>query len=140
MNSSTKKKCFVPLQSPLLAGIMRESNNRHVRLTAACSRISILDSRACGAVVHVVERVLAPPKASVMEHLEGDEDFSIFTKMLHDTGLNETLTEEGPFTVLAPSNHVFHALPEVELQEVQNNLEMQDQLVKQHIIKGVCFT
>ncbi|KAK8404402.1 hypothetical protein O3P69_007594 [Scylla paramamosain] len=122
-------------RSPLLAGLVRDSNNRHVRLTAACSRISILDSRACGAVVHVVERVLAPPKASVMEHLEDDEDFSIFTKMLQDTGVNETLVEEGPFTVLAPSNHVFHALPEMELQEVLNDVELQDQLVKQHIIK-----
>lgn len=122
-------------RSPLLAGLVRESGHRYVRLTAGCSRISTLDSRACGAVVHVVERLLAPPKATVMDHLEADEDFSIFTRMLRDTGVNETLVGEGPFTVLAPSDHVFNALPEMELRHVMDNIELQDRLVKQHVIK-----
>ncbi len=108
-----------------------------MRLTAGCSRISTLDSRACGAVVHVVERLLTPPKPTVLDHLEADEDFSIFTKMIHDTGLNETLAGEGPFTVLAPSDHVFNALPDFELRELMGDRDMQEKLVKQHVLKGV---
>ncbi|KAG0696672.1 Transforming growth factor-beta-induced protein ig-h3 [Chionoecetes opilio] len=122
-------------RSPLLAGLVRETGHRYVRLTAGCSRISTLDARACGAVVHVVERLLSPPKTSVMDHLEADEDFSIFTKMVHDTGMSETLVGEGPFTVLAPSDHVFNALPNMELEQVLHSAEVQERLVKQHIIK-----
>ncbi|XP_050737011.1 periostin-like isoform X2 [Eriocheir sinensis] len=122
-------------RSPLLAGLVRETGHRYMRLTAGCSRISTLDSRACGAVVHVVERLLTPPKPTVLDNLEADEDFSIFTKMIHDTGLNETLSGEGPFTVLAPSNHVFNALPDFELRELMGDRDMQEKLVKQHVLK-----
>lgn len=73
----------VPLQSPLLSGLI-SMGRRHpsVRMTAGCSHVSALDSRACGAVVHVVEKMLVVPKVNVMDLLESNEDFSIFTKML----------------------------------------------------------
>lgn len=53
-----------------------------MKVTAGCSRVSVLDQRACGAVVHIVERLLALPKESVMDHLEDSNKFSIFTQML----------------------------------------------------------
>ncbi|KAG7158339.1 Periostin-like 2 [Homarus americanus] len=122
-------------RSPLLAGVLGNGNRHHVRLTAGCSRVTTLDSRACGAVVHVVEKMLKMPKNSVMQHLEEDEDFSIFTSMLKDTGLNETLSGEGPFTVLAPSDHVFRTLPELELRKILEDKELQEALIKQHVLK-----
>ncbi|XP_071520134.1 transforming growth factor-beta-induced protein ig-h3-like [Panulirus ornatus] len=122
-------------RSPLLSGLIEINGHRNVRLTAGCSRVSVLDSRACGAVVHVVEKMLVVPKNNVMQHLEADEDFSIFTKMLKDTGLNETLSEEGPFTVLAPSDHVFRTLPDMELSQIMEDKDLQEILIKQHVLK-----
>ncbi|KAK8753712.1 hypothetical protein OTU49_001192 [Cherax quadricarinatus] len=122
-------------RSPILSGVLGTNGRRHVRLTAGCSRVSILDSRACGAVVHIVEKMLKMPKTSVMQHLEEEDNFSIFTKMLQDTGLNETLSEKGPFTVLAPTDHVFKTLPEMELEQILEDEELQKLLIKQHVLK-----
>ncbi|KAK3851844.1 hypothetical protein Pcinc_041537 [Petrolisthes cinctipes] len=119
-------------RSPLLAGL---GGGRGVRVTAGCSRVSVLDQRACGAVVHIVERLLALPKESVMNHIQDNDRFSIFTKMLKDTGMDETLRGEGPFTVLAPSDHVFRTLPEAELNHVLENVELQRDLVQQHVLQ-----
>ncbi|XP_063600232.1 transforming growth factor-beta-induced protein ig-h3-like [Penaeus indicus] len=129
-------------RSPLLSGLI-SMGRRHpnMRMTAGCSHVSALDSRACGAVVHVVEKMLVVPKINVMDLLEMNEDFSIFTKMLKDTGLNETLVEDGPFTVLAPSDHVFRILPEEELNHLLEDQELQQQLVTQHIMEEhLCCT
>lgn len=122
-------------RTPLLTGLFRNGGRRSVRMTAACSPVSTLDSRACGAVVHIVEKLFVVPKESVMHHLEANEDFSIFTELLKNTGMNNTLVEEGPFTVLAPSDHVFRALPKVELDQIKEDSELQELLVKQHILK-----
>ncbi|XP_045614793.1 transforming growth factor-beta-induced protein ig-h3 [Procambarus clarkii] len=122
-------------RSPILSGVLGTNGRRHVRLTAGCSRVSVLDSRACGAVVHIVEKMLKMPKTSVMQHLEEEENFSIFTKMLQNTGLNETLSEEGPFTVLAPTDHVFRTLPDMELKQILEDVDLQKLLIKQHVLK-----
>ncbi|XP_042873732.1 periostin-like [Penaeus japonicus] len=129
-------------RSPLLSGLIN-MGRRHpnMRVTAGCSHVSALDSRACGAVVHVVEKMLVVPKINVMELLDSNEDFSIFTKMLKDTGLNETLVEDGPFTVLAPSDYVFRILPEDELNMLLEDQELQKQLITQHIMEEhLCCT
>lgn len=55
---------------------------------------------------------------------------------LQDTGLGDTLKEEGPFTVLAPSDHIFRALPQIELQHLLENQDLQETLIKQHVLKG----
>lgn len=57
-------------------------------------------------------------------------------KHTQDTGMDETLRGDGPFTVLAPSDHVFRTLPEAELTHLQDNLELQRDLVQQHILQG----
>ncbi|KAK7082117.1 hypothetical protein SK128_015083 [Halocaridina rubra] len=128
-------------RTPLLAALMRHGGSQGIRMTAGCSPVSTLDSRACGAVVHIVEKLFVVPKESVMHHLESKEDFSIFTEFLKNTGLNNTLTEEGPFTVLAPSDHVFRALPKFELDHIRDNPEVQELLIKQHVLKEhICCT
>ena len=53
-----------------------------------------------------------------------------------NTGVNETLVEEGPFTVLAPSDHVFNMLPKIEFDHLMENPELQEQLVKLHVLRG----
>ncbi|XP_066990165.1 transforming growth factor-beta-induced protein ig-h3-like [Macrobrachium rosenbergii] len=127
-------------RTPLLTGlILGPGGRRSVRLTAGCSPVSTLDSRACGAVVHVVERLFVIPQETVMDHLEDSGDFSIFTQMVKKTGVNETLVQEGPFTVLAPSDHVFRTLPKNELDHLMEDTDLQEQLVKLHVLnEHVC--
>ena len=53
-----------------------------VKVVAGCAEVSTLDSRACGAVVHVVEKFLQLPKKNIIESLESDPEFSIFHTMI----------------------------------------------------------
>ena len=49
---------------------------------------------------------------SIVAIAQGDERFSTLVTALTAAGLVETLQGEGPFTVFAPTNSAFEALPE----------------------------
>ena len=51
-------------------------------MTAGCSKISDMDNRACGGVVHVIDQLLDVPKQSLIERLEAEETFSIFSQII----------------------------------------------------------
>ncbi|WP_298497490.1 fasciclin domain-containing protein [uncultured Maritimibacter sp.] len=49
---------------------------------------------------------------TIAEIAAGNEDFSTLMAAVEAAGLGETLAGEGPFTVFAPTNDAFAALPE----------------------------
>ena len=51
--------------------------------------------------------ITVPPGANVLQIIQGNDDFSEFARGLDCTGLESVLGEEGPLTVLAPSNQAF---------------------------------
>ena len=64
--------------------------------------------------------------------------FNTLAAALEAAGLVETLQEEGPFTVFAPTDDAFAALPEGKLQELLLP-ENKDQLIKiltYHVVAG----
>jgi len=107
-----------------------------VLMTAACGAVSLQqESRACGASVHVVEALLLPPRHSVTQHLQATPEFSIFAKIINESSLAEELSGAGPFTVLAPTDHVFKTLPQSELDSLLEDEQLKDELVKRHVLK-----
>ncbi|MCV3272941.1 fasciclin domain-containing protein [Roseobacter sinensis] len=54
----------------------------------------------------------AAPAADIVEIASGDERFSTLVAAVSAAGLVETLQRPGPFTVYAPVNDAFAALPE----------------------------
>ncbi len=74
------------------------------------------DIEASNGVIHVIDAVLLPPAAeptaSIAEIAAGDPNFSTLVAALDAAGLVETLAGEGTFTVFAPTNDAFAALPE----------------------------
>ena len=76
------------------------------------------DIEATNGVIHVIDGVLLPPAdeaaeptASIAEIAAGDPNFSTLVAALDAAGLVETLAGEGDFTVFAPTNDAFAALP-----------------------------
>lgn len=66
------------------------------------------------------------------------ENLSTLVKAIQAAGLVETLKSEGPFTVFAPSNEAFAALPDGTLESLLME-ENKDQLVKiltYHVVPG----
>jgi uncharacterized surface protein with fasciclin (FAS1) repeats len=48
---------------------------------------------------------------TIVDVAAGNEDFSTLVQLVTDAGLAETLSGEGPFTVFAPTNAAFAAVP-----------------------------
>lgn len=67
-----------------------------------------------------------------------NDSFKVLTAALKAAGLTETLAGEGPFTVFAPNDEAFGALPQEALQQLMQP-ENKDILVKiltYHVIPG----
>jgi len=78
-----------------------------VMLNGSSSVISA-DIEASNGVVHVIDEVILPP--SVVDIATTNPNFSILVEALAKADLVGALTEEGPFTVFAPTNAAFEAL------------------------------
>lgn len=83
------------------------------------------------------EEAMGEP-ATIVEVAAGNEDFSTLVAAVEAGDLVETLSGEGPFTVFAPTNEAFEALPEGVLDALLLE-ENQDTLVKiltYHVVAG----
>lgn len=116
----------------------------NVRLNDAVNVVTT-DIEASNGVIHVIDGVLLPPAEesaaptqSIAEIAAADPNFSTLVAALQAAGLAETLAGEGNFTVFAPTNDAFAALPEgtVEalLADPQGDLT---QILLYHVVDGV---
>lgn len=83
--------------------------------------------------------VYPTPLESIPVELETYSDgFSTFMTALKASGLNQTLSGKGPFTVFAPTNEAFAALPRGTLSRLlqPENRAALSQLLKHHIVVG----
>ena len=64
--------------------------------------------------------------------------FRILLRALDAAGLNDTLKETGPFTILAPLDEAFIKIPETKLHDLfrSENRESLRTLLRHHIIAG----
>ena len=74
----------------------------------------------------------------IVDIAAGNEDFSTLVAAVQAAGLVDTLKGDGPFTVFAPTNAAFAALPEGTVETLLKP-ENKDQLVKvltYHVVPG----
>ncbi|MGJ8632574.1 MAG: fasciclin domain-containing protein [Luteolibacter sp.] len=77
-------------------------------------------------------------KKNIVEIASEADDFSTLVAAVKAAGLAETLSGEGPFTVFAPTNAAFEALPEGTVAELLKP-ENKDKLVAiltYHVVPG----
>jgi transforming growth factor-beta-induced protein len=89
-----------------------------------------VDVLASNGTVHTVAGLLTLPvqqnallqtnTATLDTILMSDPDYSLFVALLEHTGLLNTLSVEGSFTVFVPRNEALAALPEETLTQLQN--------------------
>merc|ERR1739838_1156553 len=76
------------------------------------------DNLASNGVAHIIDGVLLPPaglgdtKPNIVELAQSVDDLSTLVAAVVADDLVETLSSPGPFTVFAPTNEAFGALPE----------------------------
>ncbi|KAJ4428398.1 hypothetical protein ANN_24418 [Periplaneta americana] len=104
------------------------------RATAQCARLINFDNRACGGVIHEVDKLLVPPSGSILELIERGDNYTLLRKIMKGTGLEEELNGEGPFTFLAPPDSALYKLEEEDLKILTEDKHLAERVLRQHIL------
>jgi len=97
------------------------------------------DINCTNGVIHVINAVLEPPgtpKYTIYQTLNRSGMFGTLVTALDATALNETLNGTGLYTVFAPTERAFAALPAGELDALFNDTAALDEILRYHIIDG----
>ena len=94
---------------------------------------------ACGSDSNEAEETPTEEAAEVgtiVEVAAGNPDFSTLVAAVEAAGLVDTLSGEGPFTVFAPTNEAFDALPEglVEALLLPENVDALTAVLTYHVV------
>jgi phosphate binding protein len=90
-------------------------------------------------LVAVLAIALVPARAqmqSIVEIAAGNEDFSTLVELVTAAGLVDALSGEGPFTVFAPTNDAFAAVPESVLAFLAANPDALTAVLTYHVVPG----
>jgi len=75
------------------------------------AQVTVADIPADNGIVHVINAVLLPPRITVVDIIVNSEDHNTLEAAVIAADLVETLQGDGPFTVFAPTDDAFAALP-----------------------------
>ena len=73
---------------------------------------------------------------NIVEIAAGNEDFSTLVSLVEAAGLVETLSGEGAFTVFAPTNEAFAALPTAVVDYIVANPALLTSILTYHVVDG----
>ncbi len=102
------------------------------------STVTATDIKASNGVIHVIDTVIMPETKNVVEVAKGAESFNTLLAAVDAAGLTSALVGEGPFTILAPTDEAFAALPAGTVQNLlkpENRATLQA-ILKYHVIPG----
>jgi transforming growth factor-beta-induced protein len=124
-------------EADTLAGqpVMIQVMNGEVMIDDA--RVIITDIEASNGVIHVIDAVLLP-RPDIIETAEADGRFTTLLAALEAAGLTEALQGDGPFTVFAPTDDAFEALPEGTVATLlqPENLDQLTGILLYHVVEG----
>ena len=112
----------------------------------AIAAASVLLLSACGSdgstsdttVAATDETEMTTEAGTIVEVAQGNESFSTLVAAITAAGLGDALSGEGPFTVFAPTNEAFEALPAGLLEKLllPENKEVLATILKYHVVTG----
>ncbi|MBK9121977.1 MAG: phosphate ABC transporter substrate-binding protein PstS family protein [Chloroflexi bacterium] len=77
---------------------------------------------------------------NIVELAASNPDLSTLVSLVEAAGLVETLSGEGPFTVFAPTNDAFAALPDFVVEYVTSNPEVLTAVLTYHVVAGAAVS
>ncbi len=99
------------------------------------AKVIITDIDASNGVIHVIDAVLIPPE-DIVDVASGDDRFETLVTALQAADLVETLQGEGPFTVFAPTDDAFDALPAGTLDSLLADIPALTDVLLYHVVSG----
>jgi len=112
------------------------ANKRGV--TVGGAMVTMTDIECSNGVIHVIDTVMMPSTKNVVETAVAAGNFTTLAAALGAADLVDTLQGEGPFTVFAPTDEAFAALPKgtVESLLLPENLGMLTDILTFHVTAG----
>ena len=101
------------------------------------AQVIVADIVADNGVVHVIDAVLLPPAPqsnSVYDIVANSLDHNILQIGIDTCGLTSTLQGAGPFTLFAPTDAAFNALPQGTIAALLNDLPQLTDILKHHVV------
>ena len=109
------------------------------------AKVIITDIETSNGVIHVIDAVILPPSDeaaaesnTIVDVAVADGRFTTLVAAVEAAGLVETLSGEGPFTVFAPTDDAFGALPAGTLDSLllpENKQQLTD-ILTYHVVSG----
>jgi len=99
-------------------------NSRRLALASAAAALALL---ATGCATQL-------PPVSLADTLARDPQLSTLNSLVVKAGLADTLKGTGPFTVFAPTNEAFKAVPQKTLDEVAANPTLLKAVLTYHVL------
>jgi uncharacterized surface protein with fasciclin (FAS1) repeats len=101
------------------------------------AKVTVADVMADNGVVHVIDAVLVPAKTTIVDIVINSESHNTLEAAVIAAGLVETLSGDGPFTVFAPTDAAFAALPAGTLEALLADPSGQlTDILKYHVLSG----
>jgi len=94
--------------------------------------VTVVDVAADNGTIHIIDAVIQPP-ADIVSIAASDDQFSTLVTALEVADLAVTLSGEGPFTVFAPTNAAFDALPEGQLDMLLGDVDALTDILLFHV-------
>ena len=92
-------------------------------------------------VIHVIDAVLAPAdgKSHIVDKLDNLGDFTTLLTAVDTAGLTGTLSGPGPFTLFAPTDTAFGAIPPADLAALLSSIPALTDVLTYHVIADEIF-
>lgn len=111
------------------------------------SNVTATDIEASNGVIHVIDAVLLPPSddmaddemGTIVDVASAAGTFETLLAAAQAAGLAETLQSEGPFTVFAPTDDAFAALPEGTVESLLADPDALADILLYHVVSGKVF-
>jgi uncharacterized surface protein with fasciclin (FAS1) repeats len=78
----------------------------------------------------------APAPVTISETAAATPQLSTLSKLINDAGLTETLKETGPYTVFAPTDDAFKAVPAKTLDALSKDKALLLSVLTYHVVPG----
>ena len=106
-------------------------------VTVGGAAVEATDIDASNGVIHVMSDVILP--GSTITDIAANADGDIFSTLvtaLTAAELAATLTGEGPYTVFAPTNDAFAALPDGTVEGLLEDIDALTNILLYHVVEG----
>jgi uncharacterized surface protein with fasciclin (FAS1) repeats len=90
-------------------------------------------------VIHVIDEVLLPPEFNIVETAVNTAGFSTLAAAVEAAGLLDALQADGSYTVFAPTDAAFAALPEGTLDALLADPAALAEVLTYHVVEGEVF-